>query len=87
MEKRPEKIIPWQRHHLRIDVAVRKPKSLCRQGEEVVDTIVALIFHRAAMEKTNPPCPIAVAGEEEKEISPQYKETRHGETLLLKDSI
>ena len=75
-EKRLDKIILWCRHHLRLDVATRKERSLCRHAGEVVDAIVvALIFNRAAMEKTNPSCPLAVAGEEEEEINPQYKET------------
>jgi hypothetical protein len=39
------------------------------------------------MEKTNLTCPLAVAGEEEEEIKPQYQETWHGETLTLDDSI
>ena len=55
-------------------VAVRKEKYPYRHAEEVVDAIVvALIFNRAAMEKTNPPYPLAVAGEDE--INPQYQET------------
>jgi len=33
------------------------------------------------MEKTNPPCPLAIAGEEEEEINIQYQEIWHGETL------
>ena len=50
-EKKPEKIIPWQRYHLRLDVAVRKEKSPCRRADEVVDAVVvALIFNRAAGE-------------------------------------
>ena len=36
------------------------------------------------MEKTIPPCPLAVAGEVEEEINPQNQETWHGETLTLK---
>ena len=40
MEKRPEKIIPWRRHNLRLDVAVRKEKSPCRHAEKVVDVVV-----------------------------------------------
>jgi len=72
-EKRPEKIILWRRHHLRLDVTIRKEKSTCRHAEEVVDTVaVALIFNRAAIEKTNPPYLLAVA-EEEKEINHQYQ--------------
>ena len=51
-------------------------------SNEVADAVVvALIFSRAAMEKTIPPCPLAVAGEEE--INPQYQEILHGETLTL----
>ena len=56
-------------------------KSPCRQADEIVDADVALIFNRAAMEKTNPSCPLAVAGEEEKEINPQNQEPWHGKTL------
>ena len=71
MEKRPEKIIPWRRHNLRLDVAVRKEKSPCRHAEKVVDgVVVALIFNRAAMEKTDPPYHLVVAGEEEEKINP-----------------
>jgi hypothetical protein len=33
--------------------------------------VVVLIFNKAAIEKTIPPCPLAIAGEEEKEIKPQ----------------
>jgi hypothetical protein len=75
MKKRPKKIIPWRRHHLRFDVTIWKAKSPCRQAEEVevVDAVVALIFHRAAMKKTNPPCPLAIAGEKEEEINLQYQ--------------
>jgi len=62
MEKRSEKIIPWRRHHLRLDVAVRKEKSPCRRADEVVDAVVvALIFKSAAMEKTIPPYPAPLA--------------------------
>ena len=42
--------------------------SPCRQIDEVADVGVALIFNRFIMEKTNPPCPLAVAGGEEEEI-------------------
>jgi len=62
-------------------------KSPCRQADEIVDADVALIFNRAAMEKTNPSCPLAVAGEEEEEINPQYQKTCHEETLTLDNSI
>jgi hypothetical protein len=74
IEKRPEKIIPWRRHHLRLDAAVRKQKSSCRHIEEDVDAeVVALIFNVATMKKTIPPFPFTVAGEEEKEeIKLQY---------------
>jgi predicted RNase H-like nuclease len=62
-------MIPWCRYHLRLDVTVRKENSPCRHAEEVIDTVVvALIFNRATMEKTNSPCPLAVA--REKEINP-----------------
>ena len=39
-------------------------------GEDAVVVVVALIFNRAVMEKTIPPCPLAVVGEEEQEINP-----------------
>ena len=81
-KKRPEKIILWRRHHLRLDVTVRKEKSPCHHAEKVVDTVVvALIFNRAVVEKTNPPCLLAVA---EEEINPQYQETWYEETLTLR---
>ena len=74
IEKRPEKIIPWQRHYLRLDAAVRKQKSPCRHVDEDADAeVVVLIFNRAAMEKTISPCFLAVVGEEE--INPQTKKT------------
>ena len=50
-------------------------------GRDTDTVIVAIIFNRAVMEKTIPPCPLAIAGEE---INPQYQETWHGETLTLK---
>ena len=82
-EKRPEKIILWRRHHLRLDVAVRKEKSPCRHANEVADAVVVvLIFNRATIEKMIPPCPLAVAREEE--INPQYQETWYEETLTLR---
>jgi len=57
-EKRPEKNILWRRHHLRLDAAVRKQKSPCRHVDEDADAeVVALIFNRAAIEKTIPPFP------------------------------
>jgi hypothetical protein len=71
MKKRPKKIIPWQGHHLRLDVTVQKAKSPCRQADEVADAVVALIFNGDAMEKMNPPCPLAIHGEEEEEINPR----------------
>jgi hypothetical protein len=61
-KKRPEKIIPWRRYHLRLDVTVRKAKSPCRQADEVADAVVALVFNRDAMEKMNPSCPLTVDG-------------------------
>ena len=71
MEKRLEKNIPWRRHHLRLDVVVQKEKSLCHHADEVAnDIVVALIFNRAAMEKTILSWPRTVVGEEE--INPQY---------------
>jgi hypothetical protein len=84
-EKRPEKIIPWQRHHLRLDAAVRKQKSPCHHVDEDADTnVVALIFNGAAMEKTIPPFPFTVVRDEEKKkIKLQYQVIWHGETLTL----
>jgi hypothetical protein len=85
MEKRPKKIISWRRHHLRLNAAVRKQKSPCRHVEEDADVeVVALIFNGATMEKTIPPFPFTVAGEEEKEeIKLQYQKIWHRETLTL----
>ena len=84
MEKRLEKIIPWRRHHLHLDVAIRKEKSPYRRTDEDADAVVVtLIFNRATMEKTIPPCSLAIAGEEE-EINPQNQKTWHGETITLK---
>jgi hypothetical protein len=78
-----EKIIPWLRHHLRLDATVRKQKSPCHHVEEDADAkVVTLIFNRVVMEKTIPPFPFIVAGEEE-EIKLQYQEIWHGETLTL----
>ena len=83
MEKRPEKTISWWQHHLHIDVVVQKSKYPCCHAEKVVNTVVvALIFNRAAMEKTNPSCLLAVV--EEEEINPQYQETWYEETLTLR---
>jgi hypothetical protein len=39
------------------------------------------------MEKTLPPCSLAVAGEEEEEINPQNQKTWHGETLILRTDL
>jgi hypothetical protein len=39
------------------------------------------------MEKTNPPCLLAIAREEEEEINPQHQEIWNGETLTLNDLI
>jgi hypothetical protein len=65
-EKRPEKIIPWWRYHLRLDVTVQKPNSTCRHAEEVVAAVaVALIFIRIVMEKPNLPYLLVVAEKEE----------------------
>jgi len=36
------------------------------------------------MEKTIPPCPLAVAGAEEEEINPQNQETWHREKISLR---
>jgi hypothetical protein len=75
-ENRQEKIIPWRQQHLHLNVAVWKPKSLCRHVEEVADaTVVALIFIRVATEKMNPPYPLAIVGKKEEELNPQYQET------------
>jgi hypothetical protein len=77
-EKRLEKIIPWQQHHLRLgDVAVRKSNSPCRHAEEVADAVVVtLIFVRVTMEKPNPPYLFTIARKEE--TNQQYKETWRG---------
>ena len=77
-EKRPEKIIPWRRHHLRLDVA----ESSYHTGEDADAVDVALIFNRAVMKKTILSCPLAVA--EEEEINPQNQKSWHGETITLK---
>jgi hypothetical protein len=83
-EKKPEKIITWRRHHLPLDVAIRKQKSSCRHVEEDADAkVVTLIFNGAVMEKTIPPFPFTVAGEENEEIKLEYQEIWHGETLTL----
>jgi hypothetical protein len=67
-KKRPEKIIPWRRHHLRLDATVQKQKSPCRHVDEDADAeVVVLIFNGAVIEETIPPFPFIVAGEEEKE--------------------
>ena len=72
-EKRPEKIISWRRHDLRLDAAVRKQKSTCRHVDEDGDAeVVAHIFNGAAIEKTISPFPFTIAGEEE-EIKLQYQ--------------
>jgi hypothetical protein len=68
-------------HHLHLDVAVRKEKSSCRHADEVADAVVVLIFNSATMEKTIPPCPLVVAGEEEKKINVYCKEIWYEETL------
>ena len=82
-EKRPEKIILWRRHHLRLDVVVRKEKPPCCRADKVVDVVVVvLIFNRAVMEKNDSILPLAIAREEE--INPQYHETWHEETITLR---
>jgi hypothetical protein len=69
MEKRSEKIIPRQQHHLRLNVTIRKPNSPCRHAVEVANAVVvALIFIRVSTEKPNPPCLFAIA--EKEEINP-----------------
>lgn len=51
-----------------LDVAAQKTKSSCHHSKEVYEVIViTLIFNTAAMEKSYPPCPFAVTGEEEEE--------------------
>jgi hypothetical protein len=72
--RRDRKNIPWWRHHLRLDVIVRKERSPSRHAGEVADTVVVIvILNRAAMEKTISPFSFAFARDEE-EISPQYQE-------------
>ena len=46
---RAEKTIPWQRHHICLNVVVRKTKSSCRHAEEVahVFSMVAPLKMRA----------------------------------------
>jgi hypothetical protein len=45
-------------------------KTPCRHtGEDADAVVVALISNRAAMEKMIPPCPLAIAGEDEEEIN------------------
>jgi hypothetical protein len=67
-EKRPEKIIPWRRHHLRLDATVQKQKSPCRHVDENADAdVVALIFNGAAMEKTIARFSFTVDRDKEKE--------------------
>ena len=67
MKKKTKKIIPLQRHHIHLDVALRS-KGLhvvvvaCEDANIVV---VACIFNRAVMGKTIPLSSLAVAGEEE----------------------
>jgi hypothetical protein len=83
-EKRPEKIIPWRRHHLRLDATVQKQKSPCRHINEDDDAdIVALIFNGAAMKKTILPFSFTVDRDEKEEIKLQYQVIWHGETLTL----
>lgn len=49
-----------------LDVAAQKTKSSCHHSKEVDEAIViTLIFNTAAMEKSYPPCPFAITGEEE----------------------
>jgi hypothetical protein len=68
MEKRPEKIITWRRHHLRLDASVWKQKSPCRHVDEDADAdVVALIFNGAAIEKMIPPFSFTIDRDEEKE--------------------
>jgi hypothetical protein len=68
--KRPEKIIPWQQHHLRLGVTVPKPNSLCRHADEAV--VVALMFITVAMEKPNL-LYLPVVAEEEEKTNLQYQ--------------
>jgi hypothetical protein len=70
MEKRLEKIIPWQQYHLCLDVVVRKSNSACHHAKEVADTIVViLIFIRVATEKPDPFYLFAVTEKEEKNLT------------------
>ena len=64
---------------------IRKEKSPCRYVDEDANAeVVALIFNGAAIEKTIPPVPFTVAGEEENEkIKLQYQEIWHRDTLTL----
>jgi hypothetical protein len=73
-EKRPEKIIPWRRHHLLLDATVQKQKSLCRHVDEDADAdVVTLIFNGAAMEKMILPFSFTIdRDEKKKEIKLQY---------------
>ena len=74
-ETRLEKIIPWRRHHLCLDAAVRKQKSPCRHIDEDADAeVVVLIFNGAAIEKPIPPLSFTVAGEEKEKIKLQYQQ-------------
>jgi hypothetical protein len=52
-----------------LDVIVRKAKSPYCQDDEIGDAIIALIFNKVTVEKTNPTCPPAVTREEEEEIN------------------
>jgi hypothetical protein len=42
-----------------------------KTSEDADTVVVARIFNRAAVEKTIPPCPLPVAGEEKEETNPQ----------------
>jgi hypothetical protein len=41
-EKWPAKFIPWRRHHLHLNVVIRKPKSPCHRFKKVNDTMSPL---------------------------------------------
>ena len=45
----------------------------CHVDEDADAEVVSLIFNGAAMEKTIPPFPFTIVGEEEKEIKLQYQ--------------
>ena len=68
---------------LRVVISVRMRRHT---GEDADVVVVTLIFNRAVIEKTIPPCPLAVTREEE-EINPQNQETLAWRDHNPKDSI